>query len=183
MPVNQDKRPTYDEGGRHPLTKVKLVPLVVVIDWPLWEQLEKLVGEFINPMTLKPYGISAVSRILVRDGVTKLDKLRENELLDYIPSGPKGSTGRNPLSEDGQVKLSIALRQEDVKAINAKVKALRHTLIGTTTIVRWLIREQLRDADVARFYATIPEKHKNHMLEAGLTIKDLQSHWRRRRKK
>jgi hypothetical protein len=180
-PVNIDKRPRYDEGGRHPLTRDKMIPTVVCIDWPLWEEIEKRVNEFINPMTLKPYGISALCRVLVSQGIELLESIKRDDLLDYVPDAPKGSTGRFPLSDEGQVKLSVALRSEDVVKINQYVDHFNSSLIGTTTIVRLLIRMRLQTFNIGELYKHIPERHKDHMLEASLTIKDLQSRWSRRK--
>lgn len=181
--ADPNRRAAYDQGGRHPLTRERIVPIVVIVDWPLWEEIDEAVNDFINPVTRKPYGISAVCRILVKFGIMQIDRLTARDILDYIPVTAKGSTGRNPLSDEGQVKLSIALRQEDILAINKQVSRINHALVGTTSIVRWILRDQLKNFEVGKLYLTIPEKHKNHMLELGLTIKDLQSQWRKRRKK
>lgn len=182
LPVDASKRPTYDSGGRHPMTEVSMVPLVVVCDWTLWECIEQHVSEFINPMTQKPYGISALCRIVVNQQVSLIDRYTANDLLDYLPKSSKGSVGRFALSEEGSVKLAIALRKADIDQINKRVVELDHSLIGTTTIVRFLLRKGMESFDLTEFYTHIPDRHKNWMLQRSITIKDLQDKYRKSEK-
>ena len=182
LPVDASKRPTYDEGGRHPLTEVSMVPTVVVCDWPLWLLIEECVNQFISPMTQKPYGISALCRVIVSEQVSLIDRYTAADFLDYVPKGSKGSTGRYAVSDDGSVKMAIALRKTDIDLINKRVLELDHNLIGTTTIVRLLLRKGMTTFDIGRMYTHIPDRHKNYMLERQIKIKELQDRYRKSEK-
>jgi hypothetical protein len=134
-------------------------------------------------MSLKPYGISALCRLLINNGVTLVPKITKNELLDYIPDAPKGDTGRVPLSNEGTIRLSVAIVTEHIEAVNRRVEELDHPLIGTTSILRFLIRKMLDECDIVEMYRYIPQKHKDHMIEAGMTIKALQLTYQQRKKR
>lgn len=182
-PVDARRRPAYDEGGWRPLTHKAMTPVSIVTDWALWERIDERVQEYINPMTLKPYGISALCRLLINKGISLVPRLTKDDLLDYIPDAPKGDSGRIPLSNEGTIRLSVAIVKDHVEAVNKRVEELDHPLVGTTSILRFLIRKMLDEMDITEMYKYIPQKHKDHMIEAGMTIKALQDMYQKRQKR
>jgi transcriptional regulator of met regulon len=172
--VDPKRQPTYDQGGRRPLTEKKLVPVTLAIDASLYDEIETVAAKFINPKTLKSYGVSSVARITVELNLKLLKSMTEENLLYYVPPGEKkGAVGRFPLED--AVKVTLLIKREHVECINAALKKLKKKsrILGTTTVIRWILRERIGDVRLTDLYDYIPESHKEIMDENGWTPRRL----------
>lgn len=172
--VDAKRRPNYDGGGRAPGTKEPVVPVTVLMDRELFDELKAFAEKFISPSTIKPYGMAAIVRYCVELGLQDLDEITAEDLLYYIPSGPKGEVGRNPLDEaEGSVKSVFPIHKRSILAINRHLGRLDNTIIGTTTYVRYFLRHYLQEVRLRDLYQTIPKRHKKLMAENDWTPRKL----------
>lgn len=160
------------------MTKHKLVPMTVAVDLNLYEDIKSLSERFINPKSLKPYGISSVVRVIVDIGLTSLHELSDTSLLEYVSDGPKGGVGRWPLSQD-VVKMSVLLPREHVLKINSMIDDSLSKIVGTTTVIRFIVATYIGEVKESDLYTRIPESHKQHMIESNLSPAKLRAAYRK----
>jgi hypothetical protein len=181
--VNPKRRPNYDGGGRAPGTKEPVVPVTVLLDKELFDELRAFSEKFINPSTIKPYGMASIVRYCVELGIQDLDEIEAEDVLYYIPGGPKGEVGRNPLDADGSQKKSVfPIHKRSIQQINRHLARLDNTIIGSTTYVRYFLRHYLGDVRLRDLYQTIPKRHKQLMAENGWTPRKLLDLYRKSQK-
>lgn len=171
--VDVKRSARYDSGGRAPGTREATVPVTIILEEFIYDELEALAAKFINPKTLKSYGKSSIARLCVARGLEKLAKVKIEDLLYYLPEGPRGEVGRNAVSEKN-VKTTLSIHKKSIMAVNRHLKGLdTSTVIGATTYVRMFIREQLDDVRLSDLYKLIPASHKQFMRVHRLTPRKL----------
>jgi hypothetical protein len=171
--VDPNRAPLYAEGGRRPLTEKKVVPVTVAFDASLFHEIKTLSEKFINPSTLKPYGVSSVARICLEIGIKNLDGATEEDLLYYVPGSKKGTAGRFPI--ESSTKVTVLVQKEHIESINRYLSTLKmqSKIIGTTTVIRWIIRETIGDVRIKDLYDHIPQSHLDLMQRENLTFRKL----------
>lgn len=180
MPVQkidpQKNVPTYDSGGRAPLSKEPVRRVTVSIDEKLLSDLEKVSEKFINPSTLKPYGISAIARYCLLIGIETIDSVKEVDLLYYIenPDKPKGRVGRRSVSKE-KVRITLLVPLTTIKKINKHLATLESDIIGTTTYIRFFMKKYLKSVTISNLYESMPKKHKKIMEDKGFNSRILQN--------
>ena len=175
--VDPDRKPSYHEGGRAPMTSLKLVPLTVALDSDLYDDIRELSERFISPKSGKPYGVSSVVRIIVELALDGLAAVTDADLLYYVSSGSKGAVGRWPLADE-VVKMSVLLPRDHVLLINSRITPKLSKIVGTTTLVRYLLRSTVGEVGETDLYSRIPESHKEIMRKENLTPRKLRSAYR-----
>jgi hypothetical protein len=173
--VNPERNiPLYDSGGRAPHTKSPARRVTVTLDEKLIHDLEKWSEKFINPSTLKPYGISAIARECLLIGIETIDSVTEKDLLYYIekPDKPKGKVGRRSIA-DKKCRTTFLVQIDVIKRINRHLKTLDSDIIATTTYIRYFLKKYISSLTVTNLYASISKKHKELMIERGFTPKNL----------
>jgi hypothetical protein len=180
--VNPKRRPSYDGGGRAPGTKEPVVPVTVLLDEELFEELRAFSEKFISPSTIKPYGMAAIVRYCVELGLQDLDEITAEDLLYYIPVGPKGEVGRIPLDSERSRKSVFPIHKRSIQQINRHLSRLNVSIIGSTTYVRYFLRHYLQDVRLRDLYQTIPKRHKKLMAENDWTPRKLLDMYRKAQK-
>lgn len=176
--VDSTRRHEADEGGRNPLTEFPLVPIACVISDDLLTKLRDKSETFISPSSLKPYGVTALCRIIVQDKIELLDRYYEMDFLSYLGNRTENVSGRASIGAIAR-KASLLIPKPLIDRINKKVEAFNNPLIGTSTILRFLIEKGLEKCRTEDLYKYIPPKHMTIMVTKELTISDLQAQYRR----
>jgi len=166
--ADSNRRFTYDAGGRKPLTQFPLVPITVTFPADVREKVYGLSEQFIDPLRLKPYGIAAVCRVLLAEQELEIQRADTATLLAYAKDN-EGSPGRSHLAEK-IVRIGLLVPKHIIEKINERVIELDEPLIGTATIIRWLIMRGMVHVRPNQLYAHIPPDDMSFMIRNGLTV-------------
>lgn len=169
--ADSDRRFLYDAGGRKPLTQYPLVPITVTFPEQAKLDIAALSETFIDPVRLKPYGVAAVCRVMIAEQEKEIDRAPREELIAYAADNA-GSPGRNNLSEKIS-RLALLIPKHLIERINDRVLALNEPLVGTATVVRWLIIRGLKLVSPSALYTHIPTADMAYIIRNKWTIADI----------
>ena len=170
--VDDTRRHNADRGGRNPLTEFPLVPVGVVFPDQLISWARERQHEFINPIKMRPYGVTALCRVICQILVKEVAGYSERMILNYLKDQQEPKSGRKGLSESVE-RIIILLPAPTVQIINDRVRQLNNSLIGTSTVVRFMVERGLRKLEKEAFYGHIPIKHAAHMVRNRIGIDEL----------
>ena len=173
--VDATRRHNADGGGRNPLTSFPLVPVGCIMSREMIDALKDISELFINPTNYKPYGVASLTRIMLQMMIETIDRYYEMDYLNYIESRPS-ALGRASVGE-GAKKMSLLIPMPIVQRLNERVLAFNNPLIGTSSVLRFLLEKGIKKLKLDDFYNYVPEKHVRLMATKRLTIKDLQKRY------
>lgn len=176
--MDSNRRFLYDAGGTKPLTQFPLVPVTVVLPLEVHGALKELSDRFIDPNRNKPYGVGAVARILIAITIASAASAPKEELLEYF-KGAGGVSGRPTLSEKTK-RIALLIPKPLVDRMNARVEDLDEPLIGTATVIRWLIGKGIKRVQYYQLYEHIPTADMAFMIKEKLTIDTVIERFQRR---
>lgn len=181
--VDSSRKRESESQGRSPLSSITVVPISCVVSRELVKALKVKSELFISPNTGKPYGVTALSRIILQTCIGQLDRSYEMDFLSYLSVRAPHLAGRAGISEETPTRVSLLIPKPIIDTINLKVEEYNNPLIGTSTIVRYLLEWGVQRCKVDDFYEYIPSKHMSLMISKQLTIKILQDRYRRQKSK
>lgn len=170
--VDDSRRHNADKGGRNPLTEYPLVPVGVVFQAELIAWVRERQHDFINPLKLQPYGVTALCRVICQLLVKEVPAYSEKMILNYLKDQQVTRSGRKALSHEVE-RIIVLIPKPIVLAINDRVRQLDNSLIGTSTIVRFMVERGLRKLKREAFYEHIPMKHASYMIKNKIGVDDL----------
>lgn len=175
--IDTSRRHNADQGGRNPLTSYPLVPVGCVMPLGLLKALRERSDQFINPLNYKPYGITALCRILCQIMITDIDKYYDGDILTYLDNREESTSGRASVGHDPK-KISLLIPKPIVERVNERVVFFNNSLIGTSSVLRFMIFKGLKKAKIEDLYEHVPAKHLSIMVSKHLTIADLQKRFK-----
>lgn len=165
--VSSADRLDFEAAGLKPLTQFPMVPITVSFPEDFKVKISLLSNKFIDPLRMKPYGIAAVCRVLVAEQELIIDRIPFDELMAYAKRKSPGP-GRKQLAEK-VVRISLLIPKPMIDRINDRVMALNEPLIGTATVIRWLIQNGVATIPYERLYSHIPSDDMAYMLRNDLS--------------